>query len=66
MGNHVVFGKNLKKFLEKKQMSTQEFAETVGFSELKLAKIIKGEVLINKKDRQAVADALQVPLESME
>lgn len=59
------FGNNLKLFLSKKEIAQEEFAKGIGCTEYSLCQIMDARLILNTDEEEAIANALEVPLQDM-
>ena len=60
-----LFGNNLRLFLSKKRIATEEFAKGIGCTEYELCQIMDARLILNAEEEETIANALQIPVSEM-
>ena len=60
-----IFGFNLKYYLWEKKIASSDFAENLGYSIVDLWRIEDAQIILERREREEIANALDVSLDDM-
>lgn len=60
-----VFGNNLKMFLVKKGIASEDFAKKIGCTEYELCKIMDARLILDNKEELTIANALDMTVDEL-